>query len=73
MTQKAKDYWTTRQAAAFLGISTEAMRRKAQLLRAERNSKGYLLWPPENVRRFADVVAGKSLYDPTRGRELETE
>ena len=65
-----KQYWTTREAANYLGLSTVAMLSKVGLLDAHRVGRGYR-WPVEQVKGYARAVAGKALNDPTRNRVLE--
>lgn len=64
------NWWTTRQAAAYLNLSTVAMVHKKELLGAVHSDNGYL-WSPDKVREYARSVAGKSLNDPNRNRAFE--
>jgi len=61
---------TTRQAARYLDLSTVALLRKATLLGAERDGRGWYLWPKDKLREYRQAVVGKSMNDPTRGEEL---
>lgn len=63
-------YFTTREAARFLDISTVALLRKVDLLSAIREDKGYK-WPITKIKEYKKATAGKALTDPTRGQELE--
>jgi len=62
---------TTREAARFLDLSTVALLRKADLLGAEKDARGWYLWPKDKLCEYKEAVAGKALNDPTRGEELE--
>ena len=62
-----KTYWTTREAARFLDLSTVAMLSKVDLLGAVKQPRGYA-WPVVRVQEYARSVAGKALNDPTRNR-----
>ena len=60
-----KTFWTTREAANYLGLSTVAMLGKAKILEAVLTRGGYR-WPIEKVKAYGQWVAGKAMNDPTR-------
>lgn len=67
----SQEYLSTRQAAHFLNISTVALLRKATLLGAHKDRRGWYRWPSDRVKAYRAATAGKALTDPTRGQELE--
>jgi len=78
MTKGFSDYITAQEAAEILGLTPESLRRKAR--EAERSGGSMPLGAVKrgrdwffikvDVERYARAVEGKSLNDPTRGREL---
>lgn len=67
----ADGYMTTREAARLLDISNVALLRKAALLGAKKDGRGWYRWPADRIKAYKNATAGKALTDPTRGRELE--
>jgi len=62
---KNEKTWSTREAAQYLGISTQAMLGKVDELEAVMVGRGYR-WSIDRVQEYARTIAGKSLNDPTR-------
>lgn len=60
---------TTREAAAVLGIEIPSVSRliKRGLLKAEKFGPVWMV-TRESIQAYIDQTAGKSKYDPTRGK-----
>ena len=65
------EWWTTRQAAAHLGLSLTAMWSKTMMLGAEKNDRKHWRWPADKVREYGRLVADMAPTDPTRGSVFE--
>ena len=66
------EYVTTNEAAEILGLTPAALRRRARAGQLGATKRGGVWWyTREAVERYAQLVNGKTLNDPTRGREEE--
>ncbi len=63
------DYLTAKEAAAILGLSSEAVRRRHKQLGARKRGNQWF-FPRAAIEQYKRMVAGKSKHDPTRGQEL---
>lgn len=66
------EYLTTNEAAEIVGLTPAALRRRARAGQLGATKRGGVWWyTREAVERYAQLVNGKALNDPTRGQEEE--